>query len=49
MPKSDIQVKIMVNIRPGPATPAQKAAWHNFWQKIIPDVKADDLLENPKG
>jgi len=35
-------VEVKVDIRPGPATPAQKAAWHKFWQKIVPEVKADD-------
>ena len=26
---------IKVNIKPGPASPAQKAAWRRFWAKLI--------------
>ena len=36
------QAIVTVNIKPGPARPAQKAAWHKFWQKIIPEVKTDN-------
>jgi hypothetical protein len=35
-------IKIMINIQPGPASPAQKTAWHKFWQKLIAEVKAGE-------
>jgi len=38
-PKNKPQVKATLNIRPGPASPAQKAAWHELWAKILADVK----------
>lgn len=28
-------VKLTVDIRPGPAPPAQKAAWRKFWARLI--------------
>jgi len=37
--KNKPQVKVTVNIQPGPASPAQKAAWQKLWIKIIADVK----------
>jgi len=36
------QVRVKVNIRPGPVTLAQKTAWRKFWQKLIAEVKADE-------
>lgn len=29
------EVKVTVDIRPGPSTPAQREAWDKFWQKVI--------------
>lgn len=31
----DKNVKVSVDIHPGPATPAQKLAWRKLWQKLI--------------
>jgi hypothetical protein len=44
MPKSIVkeQVKIQVSIRPGTVSPARKAAWRRFWQKLIAEAKAGD-------
>ena len=39
-PATEIQMR--VEIRPGPASLAQKTAWHRFWQKVIAEVKGDD-------
>lgn len=30
---------VKVDIRPGPAPPAQKTAWRKFFQKLIREVK----------
>ena len=37
--------KVILNIKRGPASPAQKQAWKRFWQKLISEVKA----EEPEG
>ena len=44
MPKAteNTAIKVEVNIRPEPATPAQKTAWRKFWQKLITEVKANE-------
>jgi len=44
MPKSTVkeQAKIKVSIQPGTVSPARKAAWRRFWQKLIADAKAAD-------
>ena len=43
MPKSDsTQPRVIVNIRPGEMSPAQKQAWRKFWQKLITEVKAGE-------
>ena len=34
-------IKLTVDIRPRPASPAQKQAWRRFWQKIISGVKEE--------
>jgi len=33
---------VILNIKRGPASPAQKQAWKRFWQKLISEVKADE-------
>lgn len=33
------EIKVAVNVNPGSASPAQKAAWHRFWAKLITEVK----------
>lgn len=32
-------MKIIISIRAGPASPAQKAAWRRFWEKLIVEAK----------
>ena len=32
------EVKVKTNIQPGPASPAQKAAWRRFWAKLITEA-----------
>jgi hypothetical protein len=34
-------VSVVVNIQPGPVSPAQKQAWDRFWQKLIVEVKKE--------
>jgi len=31
-----------ITIRIGPASPAQRAAWFRFWQKLIAEVKQSE-------
>ncbi len=33
--------KVKLDIRPGPVSPAQRATWRRFWQKLITEVKGD--------
>jgi len=33
---------VILNIKRGPASPAQKQEWKRFWQKLISEVKADE-------
>jgi hypothetical protein len=40
-PAEKIQVKLTVNIQPGPASPAQKQAFKRFWQKLIAEAKGE--------
>ena len=37
----DTGLKLRVDIRPGPVSPAQKTAWRKFWQKLIAEVKSE--------
>jgi len=36
------EIKIKTDIRPGPASSAQKTAWHKFWVKLIAEVKTSE-------
>jgi hypothetical protein len=36
------EIKVAVDIRPGPVTPHQREAWRHFWQKLIAEVKAGE-------
>ena len=38
---------VVVNIQPGPASPAQRQAWKRFWQKLIAEVKAEEKESPP--
>lgn len=37
----DLHSQVIVNIQPGPITPAQARAWRLFWQKLISEVKTE--------
>jgi hypothetical protein len=32
-------IKVRVDVRRGAASPAQKAVWRKFWQKLVAEVK----------
>jgi len=34
------QIRVTIDIRKGPVSPAQQRAWNRFWVKIISDAKA---------
>jgi hypothetical protein len=36
------EIKITVNIQPGPVTPAQKRTWDKVWQRLIAEVKQSE-------
>lgn len=36
------EIKITTDIRPDPASPAQKAAWLRFWKRLIDEVDASE-------
>jgi len=36
------EIRIITNIRPGPASPAQKADWRRFWKRLIDKVEASE-------
>lgn len=38
----ETEIKIKVDIKPGPVSPAQKTAWRKFWQSLIAGVKASE-------
>jgi hypothetical protein len=35
-------VKVVVDIRPGPASAAQMQAWTRFWKKLVAQMKAGE-------
>lgn len=35
-------IKVTVDIRSAPTSPAQKQVWKRFWQKLIAEVKGDE-------
>jgi len=35
-------IKVVLDIRPGPATPAQRMAWKRLWDKLLSEVKPDE-------
>lgn len=35
-------IRVIVDIKPGPTTPAQKQVWKRFWQKLISEGKGDE-------
>jgi len=40
--RTTASTNVVVDIKPGPASPAQKQAWKRFWRKLISEVKADE-------
>jgi len=38
-------IKVVLNIRPGPVSPAQKANWQRLWDKLLSEVKGDSGSE----
>jgi len=40
--KGKPQVKVVTNVKLGPASLAQKQAWRRFFQKLISEVKASE-------
>jgi len=35
------QIRVTIDIKKEPVSPAQQRAWDRFWAKIISDTKAD--------
>jgi hypothetical protein len=35
-------IKVVLDIKPGPASPAQRAAWKRLWDKLLSEVKAKE-------
>ena len=46
VPKPDTKAKVTLNVRPGPASPAQKAAWGKFWAKVINEAIQSENSES---
>jgi len=44
-PDTKMQSSVMVNIQPGPTSPAQKQAWKRFWQKLIAEAKSGSEVD----
>lgn len=40
------KIKLTVDIKPGPVSPAQKQAWKQFWQKQASGVKRESDKDN---
>ncbi len=40
-PTGKPEIKVIVNIRPGPASPYQKTIWGKLYQKLISEVQGD--------
>jgi len=36
------EIKVKVNIKPGPVSPTQKTTWAKFWEKLITKGKAGE-------
>ncbi|MBU2535415.1 MAG: hypothetical protein KKD83_04515 [Chloroflexi bacterium] len=48
MPKSIAKtpIKVTVDIRPGPASPAKQAQWRRVWRKLVTEAKQEAGHEN---
>jgi hypothetical protein len=51
MPKSatNIGIKVKIDIRPGPATPLQKAAWRKFFTRLKAECQREFNTESDKN
>jgi len=38
---SESTIKVVVDVHPGPVSPAQKAAWRKFWTKLLSEPKRE--------
>lgn len=41
-------VKVAVDIRPGPSTPAMKAAWRKLFRRLIAECKCESVENEGK-
>jgi len=39
-------IKVTVDIRPGPASPAKQAQWRRVWRKLVTEAKQEAGHEN---
>jgi len=39
--KTATPIKVVLDIKPGPATLAQRMAWKRLWDKLLSEVKSD--------
>jgi len=39
-------IQLVVNLKPGPASLAQKQAWKRLWQKLIAECKRELKAQN---
>jgi hypothetical protein len=35
-------IKVVLDIKPGPVSPAQRMAWKRLWDKLLSEVKGDE-------
>jgi len=42
VPKSDIKVKVTVNVRRGPVTPHQRACWKKWWAARFAEAQQNE-------
>jgi hypothetical protein len=40
------EVRVSVDIRPAPASPAQKAAWHKLFTRLVAECQRELKAEN---
>ena len=46
MPKSNTKVKVTLNLRLGPVSPAAREMARRFWRKLISECKCELQAEN---
>jgi hypothetical protein len=35
-------IKVILDFKPGPVSPAQRMAWKRLWDKLLSEVKSDE-------